>query len=983
MNKKGGKSLNSIKLNSFKNNQLQNKSKKVNKVNKVDDVDDVDEVDNVEGRVDDVEGRVDDVEGRVDDVNKVDDVEGRVDDVEGRVDDVEGRVDDVDKVDYVNKVDDVDEVEKNKQLESIKEKVIEINNNLQKLKNNFDNKVDIKLNSEKLNKSIEKLNNTTNYSIPIIRDIHLNKDKLFDKIGILDPEGLENNPLTGEPYQNGLTYKDYAKSWSNYPMYEQRENVINTVYNNQCILITAGTGSGKTVLVPKYTLHALNYQAKIAITIPRKAATIKAADFAAKTLDVKLGEHVGYMVKDDKQTSDSTNLVYATDGYILSIIKNKDPLLSEFDCLIIDEAHERNTNIDLLLLLVKNILKNRPNFKLIIMSATIDPKIFLNYYEEFGIKYIEGVSKPNKNIIEIFLEVGKEVNRKAPNGEILGGRPAPFILKAVDIIFNDIIKANKPGDILVLLPGKSDCLEACMQLDILINKEKKSNKEFAEKPFCIQLDSFSKKKTFRNATEQNYAIGNKDYKQFVEKYTRRIVMATEVAESSLTFSGEPIDWVIDSGLSNKPTFYPDTHLNALEKRYIAEANHTQRKGRTGRLREGTCYNIFTEAEYKQFLKYPIAPIMTSDITKEILSFLSMPNITHIDIPFQYPELKKNVSKNLGTLKSEALNIFLKRLIEPPHIEYVNYSINKLYLLGALTIEDKKAFLNPFGFAINSFRDIDPPKAACIVHSYNYKCSNQVIELMALLHGLEDDFGDIINQPKTRKNDPGSKEKEEDFKRKMNKITSSYGDHITLHNMLETYKEKTYDVSWDRGKQVLTSKGTGEMGAGTMWAKDNYIKPKKLSEAFKLSKDLNHSLGQIIGNYKRDNPEKSENRFIFTDTVPILHDRMDDNIMHVITLGYLNNVAKKTGKLYSTCFPDVKIFANIDRLSSFNYIKIKPINCIFSKSFSLFGMKKFQTFSKIPIKVLESLNKKINIIKCIKSTENKNKNKNKNKNNKHK
>ena len=916
MNKKGGKSLNSIKLNYFKNNQLQNKSKKVNKVDEVDEVD---------------------------------------------------------KVDKVDKVDEVGQVKKNKQLESIKEKVIEINNNLQKLKNNFDNKVDIKLNSKKINKSIEKLNNTTNYSIPIIRDIHLNKDKLFDKIGILDPEGLENNPLTGESYQNVSTYKDYAKSWSNYPMYEQRENVINTVYNNQCILITAGTGSGKTVLVPKYTLHTLNYQGKIAITIPRKASTIMAANFAAKTLDVKLGEHVGYMVKDDKKTSDSTNLVYATDGYILSIIKNKDPLLSEFDCLIIDEAHERNTNIDLLLLLVKNILKNRPNFKLIIMSATIDPKIFLNYYEEFGIKYIEGVSKPNKTINEIFLPVGKEVNRKAPNGEILGGRPFPYILKAVDIIFNDIIKAGKPGDILVLLPGKNDCLEACMQLDILINKEKKSNKEFAEKPFCIELDAYSKKKTFRNATEQNYAIGSKDYKQFGEKYTRRIVMSTEVAESSLTFSGDPIDWVIDSGLSNKKKFYPDTQLDALEKRYIAEANHTQRKGRTGRLREGTCYNIFTEAEYKQFLKYPIAPIMASDITKEILSFLSLPNITHIDIPFQYPQ--KNVSKNVGTLESESLNIFLKRLIEPPHIEYVNHSINKLYLLGALTLKDGKAFLNPFGFAMNSFRDIDPPKAACIIHSYNYKCSNQVIELMALLHGLEDDFGQIINQPKLRKNDPGSKEKQEDFKRKMNKITSSYGDHITLHNMLETYKEKTYDVSWDRGKQVLTSKGTGEMGAGTMWAKENYIKPKKLSDAFKTSKDLNYSLGQIIGNYKRSNPDKFENRFIFTDTAPILHDRMDDNIMHVITLGYLNNIAKKTGKLYSTCFPDVKISANIDKFSSFNYIKIKPINCIFSKSFSLSGMKRFQTFSKIPIKVLESLNKKIDIIKCIKSTENKNKNKN--------
>ena len=115
--------------------------------------------------------------------------------------------------------------------------------------------------------------------------------------------------------------------------------------------------------------------------------------------------------------------------------------------------------------------------------------------------------------------------------------------------------------------------------------------------------------------------------------------------------------------------------------------------------------------------------------------------------------------------------------------------------------------------MNSFRDIDPPKAACIIHSHNYRCSNQVIELMALLHGLEDDFGQIINQPKLRKNDPGSKEKQEDFKRKMNKITSSYGDHITLHNMLETYNNfqgKKVIIDYEIG-DILCSNAVKDLG----------------------------------------------------------------------------------------------------------------------------------------------------------------------------
>jgi HrpA-like RNA helicase len=844
-------------------------------------------------------------------------------------------------------------------INNIKEKVIEINKNLVKL----DKNVNILHNVEQVNNYIDDINiKVEEAAIPIVKNTHVNKNKLFDKIGILDPEGLQNNPLTGEPYSE--KYIEVAKKWSNFPMYAQKDEVIDTIYNNRCILVTAGTGSGKTVLIPKYTLHTFNYQGKIAITIPRRAATLAAAGYAAITLDVPLGEQVGYMVKDDKKAGPRTNLVYATDGYILAKMKGGDPNLSEYDALIIDEVHERNVNMDLLLLLVKGILRNRPNFKLILMSATIDPKIFTNYYKEFGMIHFEGKSESYFSVNEIFLPPGKGVNKFAPNGEILSSKPPAYMVKALDIIFNDIIKAGKPGDILVLFPSKNDCSDACRLLEELINKEKKMNTTFSNKPFCIQLYSSSKNIKFRNATAENYAVGDPSYKNFEEGFTRRIVMATEVAESSLTFKGDPIDWVIDTGLSNSKIYYPDTELDALEKRYIAKANHKQRIGRTGRYREGTCYNVFTEAEYKLFLEYPTPPIMEQDITKEILNFMSLSNITHIDLPFQYVK----TTKTSNVLENETLNVFLTRLIEPPHLNYVNNAIKKLFLLGVLSVNDGKAFLSPFGHAIGLFREIDPPKAACIIHSYNYKCSNQVIDLMALLNELEDDFGGIINEPKMKKDAPGSKEKMNEFKGKLKKLASSYGDHITLHNIMETYKEKTYDIKWERGRQELVSKSTGEMGEGTIWAKENYINSKSLQNAFKLSKDLNKSLGQVIGTYKRNNPEKSEDKFIFRDTAPPIHDKIDDNIMQCITMGYVSNIAKKTGNRYSTCFPEVSISADIDRNSLFNYITVKPINCIFSKSISIFGNKKFQTFSKIPIKVIDNLNQgEKNIVKeCGKS-----------------
>ena len=820
----------------------------------------------------------------------------------------------------------------------IKNKVIEINNNLSKTNNKTNSK-----HIKNINQYITTLNKTAEASIPVIKNIHVNKDKLFDKIGILDPEGLQNNPLTGEPYKNiylektGQKYSEFAEGWSTYPMYSQKDEVIDAVYNNQCILITAGTGSGKTVLVPKYTLHALNYEGKIAITIPRKVPTIEAASFAAATLDVTLGEQVGYTVKDDKKVSSTTKLVYATDGYILALMKN-DLDLNEFDALIIDEAHERGINIDLLLFYSKQILRNRPNFKLIIMSATIDPELFKNYYKEFGLKHIEGKPGSYFNVNEIFLE--KSVNRTAPNGEILSSKPKPYIIKVVDIIFNDILKPGKEGDILVLFPAKNDCTDACKMLDEVIAKEKKINKNFVEKPFCIDLNSKSKKKLLKNGSAENYAIGKKPYTNINKGYTRRIVMATDIAESSITFSGAPIDWVIDTGLSNDKRYYPDTELEALECRYIAKANHIQRKGRTGRKREGTCYNVFTKEEYKGFLDYPIAPIMENDITDLLVTFLTYPNISHINVPFKYEKVK--------VTETESLNVYLTKLIEMPHIDFVNNGIKKLFLLGALKLEDGKAYLTEFGRALTYFRDIDSHKAACIIHSYNYKCSNEVILLMSLLNELEDNVKDIINEPKDKYNSNKSKL----FKSKIKKMASSYGDHITLHNILETYKEKTYTIGYEKGRQELVSKGTGD---GTLWAKENYINSKKITDAIRKSKDLNNSIGKVIGTYRRNHPEKINDKFIFRDTAPYIHDRRDDNIMQVITLGYINNIAKKIGNKYSTCFPLKSIFADVDRDSLFNYIAIKPIHCVFSKLFSGGGKKRFLTFSKIPIKVMENLN----------------------------
>ena len=858
--------------------------------------------------------------------------------------------------------------------ENPKIEVNNIKNKVNKINKNINDNISLK-NAEQIeniNKQIEDINNNKEVNIPIIRNTNVNKNKLFNPIGILDPEGKELNPLTGEQYSDLYKKLSYNKDidgkengWSVLPTYSQRDDIIKTLYDNQCLLLTAGTGAGKTVLIPKFALHVLNYQGRVAITIPKRVPTIEAADYAAVALDVKLGEQVGYMVKDDKKSTSATKLVYATDGYILAKLTSGDPNLEEFDALIIDEAHERNERIDQLLLLVKEILRNRPKFKLIIMSATIDPKLFMNYYKEFGIKHIELGSEPLKHVEEIFLKEGQGVNKVAPNGEIIS-RPEAYIEKAAEVILKEIILVGKPGDILVFFPGKADCDEGCKTLEKMIKDEIKKNptSDFSNKPFCISLSSASKKKTFRNGTQENYSVGRKSYKNFGEGYTRRIIMSTEVAESAVTFKGDAIDFVIDTGLSNTQRYYPNTETEALEKRYISKANHKQRKGRTGRLREGTCYNIFTKNEYeKLFLEYPIPPILQMDVTPIILSFLTKPNITNIDIPFTYPKKINN------KVSEETLNSFLEKFITPPDISYVSNAIKKLFLIGALSVENNKANFTQLGKALSFFRDISPEKAASVIESYNYKCHEGLIDVISILEVVEDRFSNILisfNAKSKDKKSPEYEKEQKEYEDKMKKLSSPYGDHITLYKIMKTYINKNYDVTYERGRRTLVAKGTGE---GAQWAQDNYINPKLLQKAIKIGKNIDGGLGRVIGQYKRDNPEKANDRFIFRDNMPNIHDKIEDNIMQSIVKGFIGNIAKKVGRSYSTCFPEKTEIADIDNFSLFKYVTVKPATAIYGKLISIKARKKFQTFTKVPIKVIENLSSgmKEDIKKCASSS----------------
>ena len=241
-------------------------------------------------------------------------------------------------------------------------------------------------------------------------------------VGILDPLGKKDNPLTNKPYENlykeekqfefppgskkmhDYTYKNISKIWTNLIVYKKRLEMIKTIKNCQVSLIKAGTGVGKTVLLPKFALHAGNYKDKVICCIPKKIITLETADFAAKCLDVKLGAEVGYYYKGDRNVSDKTVLTFTTIGSLFSRITGDDPLLKDYKIVIIDEAHERSIQTDFTLLLIKEILEKRKDLKLVIMSATIDLNKFRNFFKKFKFGEVDAGSETTYKITSYFAK---------------------------------------------------------------------------------------------------------------------------------------------------------------------------------------------------------------------------------------------------------------------------------------------------------------------------------------------------------------------------------------------------------------------------------------------------------------------------------------------------------------------------------------------------------------------------------------------------
>ena len=378
------------------------------------------------------------------------------------------------------------------------------------------------------------------------------------------------------------------------PVCEKRADIAQIIADNQVVVLAGETGSGKTTQIPKICLSiGRGTRGLVGHTQPRRIAANTVANRIAEELHTKLGEKVGYQVRFSDQSSEQTLIKVMTDGILLAEIQN-DPYLNKYDTLIIDEAHERSLNIDFLLGYLKQLLPRRPDLKLIITSATIDLERFSQHFSNAPIIEVSGRTYPVALWYRpLFESLTKDEESEDKEQDIYGA-----IVDAVhEIEIHEKSSGVRGGDILIFLSGEREIREAAEAL----RKAQIAHMEVV--PFYARLSLAEQQRVFAPHTG------------------RRIVLATNVAETSITVPG--IRYVIDPGFARISRYSYRTKVQRLPIEPISQASANQRKGRCGRVAEGICIRLYSEEDFNNRPAFTDAEILRTNLAAVILQMLQL------------------------------------------------------------------------------------------------------------------------------------------------------------------------------------------------------------------------------------------------------------------------------------------------------------------------------------------------------------------------
>jgi ATP-dependent helicase HrpA len=391
------------------------------------------------------------------------------------------------------------------------------------------------------------------------------------------------------------------------PISAEAERIVGLIRDHQVVVIAGETGSGKTTQLPKLCLAAGRGAAgMIGCTQPRRIAARAVARRVAEELKTPLGGLVGYQVRFNDNVGERTAVKFMTDGILLAEIQS-DRWLSAYDTIIVDEAHERSLNIDFLLGYLKQLLVKRRDLKIIVTSATIDTERFSQHFGNAPVVSVEGRGYP----VEVCyrpLNAGRdEAGDSNDDDATEGGRS---VLDGIVSACDEIARIGGLGDVLIFLPGEREIRDAHQAL------EKRKYRHTEVLPLYARLSARDQDRVFNPGPQ------------------RRIVLATNVAETSLTVPR--IHYVVDPGFARVKRYSPRQKLDRLHIEAIAQASADQRKGRCGRIAPGTCFRLYSEADFLSRDAYTDPEIRRAALAGVILRMLSLGLGRIEDFPFLEP-----------------------------------------------------------------------------------------------------------------------------------------------------------------------------------------------------------------------------------------------------------------------------------------------------------------------------------------------------------
>uniref|UniRef100_A0A8C5FWV8 RNA helicase n=1 Tax=Gadus morhua TaxID=8049 RepID=A0A8C5FWV8_GADMO len=483
------------------------------------------------------------------------------------------------------------------------------------------------------------------------------------------------NPFTNLPHTP--RYYEILKKRLQLPVWDYKESFNDIITRHQSFVLVGETGSGKTTQIPQWCVDLVKGipgpKRAVACTQPRRVAAMSVAQRVADEMDIMLGQEVGYSIRFEDCSSAKTILKYMTDGMLLREAMN-DPLLERYGVIILDEAHERTLATDILMGVLKEVVRQRSDLKVIVMSATLDAGKFQVYFDSCPLLTIPGRTHP----VEIFYTPEPERD---------------YLEAAIRTVIQIHMCEEEEGDCLLFLTGQEEIDEACKRIKREVDDLGPEVGDIKIIPLYSTLPPQQQQRIFEPPPPRKPGGG----------IGRKVVVSTNIAETSLTIDG--VVFVIDPGFAKQKVYNPRIRVESLLVTAISKASAQQRAGRAGRTRPGKCFRLYTEKAYKTEMQDNTYPeILRSNLGSVVLQLkkLGIDDLVHFDF------------------------------MDPPAPETLMRALELLNYLAALNDDGD---LTELGSMMAEF-PLDPQLAKLVIASCEFNCSNEILSITAMLSDHE-------------------------------------------------------------------------------------------------------------------------------------------------------------------------------------------------------------------------------------------------------